>query len=860
MTKIWGHWLPEGLPGRGRGSRAVVRWAKEAAVLQDASFYSAIELEGSWDSISKALQLVLEPAPQSEAYNESSDLYSGAKYGEAIVSCHSLLYHLDRCPRGAIAPVTLISRPESKAGEERRVWLWVHAAAFEEAFACLQHLCQTQGLQCWSRKGQLGRLDLLGSKAASILKKVLHPVARQDTQEGCVEAISPSSCDTSTSISSLEDSRQFPGGAVIGMEVWDPRGRSHSNMTFQPSVLADAGSDGMEVEDMDIAVSNSGCPSTDNHADVKSSIIEPILQSNALERLQLASNREMWDRLDSMAHGNIVKPSSEKDLSTRRHKERLSYIQLNEVIENTNEELSAASESLKCPVLILKHASRRSSACGFSLILPIAWVRAFWVPLVFAGGHVIGLRERHWLYTDAQLSSFPHDYPECSSYDQHMARKAAEEQEAYSRKPPSKRGIWKSGLPDWNFENEAFPTYPENRSISQGVSRVESGAETSFDAICENSEEKTSNDTTVCPSSTGPDAPSAQFDYSTVHHVLTTESGAGISGVTEADVSMRDSGKPSNEALVPPSPCNLTAAEIIPRDAGDDCTSDPTIPAPMEVLHEGLTSDHTVGSREKHPPQTDCVSDSQPLASNTEGQNKERGSLTADMEASTSAQSARTLQEVSGHMEDPSTLKDESVRAAVGERKASEGGDNEKSSIFVARTRSTLQTVLRDCDLHHLPLLTGFRRSTESSDCPISPSLPILPRHPTWKLVGHGSTELAKKGCLVKVLIHAPRKGVFDSGAIIYLPLPSDVDSYFSSSQRWQGFDDPSFKQVQQSFLNKKKRKQKAKGEQKTTSALHDSTQPQSTVNPTDLPEPKSESYSLRVPIGIVTSGSVRGR
>lgn len=121
------------------------------------------------------------------------------------------------------------------------------------------------------------------------------------------------------------------------------------------------------------------------------------------------------------------------------------------------------------------------------------------------------------------------------------------------------------------------------------------------------------------------------------------------------------------------------------------------------------------------------------------------------------------------------------VRAAVEGRKASEGGDNEKSSIFVARTGSVLQKVLRDCDLHHLPLLIGFRRSTELSDRPILPGLPILPRHPTWQLVGDGSTELAKKGCLVKVLIHAPRKGVFDSGAIIYLPLPSDVDSYFSS-------------------------------------------------------------------------------
>jgi hypothetical protein len=122
-----------------------------------------------------------------------------------------------------------------------------------------------------------------------------------------------------------------------------------------------------------------------------------------------------------------------------------------------------------------------------------------------------------------------------------------------------------------------------------------------------------------------------------------------------------------------------------------------------------------------------------------------------------------------------STFEFVQVGAAVEELKASEGVGNGKSSIFVARARETLEKVLRDCDLYHLPLLTGFRRAT-----PL-PNLPILPGHPTWQLVGDGSTELAKKGYLVRVLVHAPRKGVFDSGAIIYFPLHSDLDSYFSS-------------------------------------------------------------------------------
>ena len=195
---------------------------------------------------------------------------------------------------------------------------------------------------------------------------------RQASEEGSVDAVPPSSCDSSSSVASLEDSHQFPGGAVIGMEVWDPRCRSLSDTTYQPSILVEAGSDGMEVEGMDVTVSNSGYPTTNDKVDVHSSITNPILRRETLQRpnladkteRQLAGSREIWDRLDITGQGSIVKPSSEKVLSTKRHKERLTYIQLNDISEDTKEELCAASERLKCPVLILKHAHQRPSAGG----------------------------------------------------------------------------------------------------------------------------------------------------------------------------------------------------------------------------------------------------------------------------------------------------------------------------------------------------------------------------------------------------------------------------------------------------------------------------------------------------------------
>ena len=241
-----------------------------------------------------------------------------------------------------------------------------------------------------------------------------------------------------------------------------------------------------------------------------------------------------------------------------------------------------------------------------------------------------------------------------------MARKAAEDQETYNRKPPSKRGLWKSGPPEWNFENETSPFCSENRSTAQGVSKAESGAGTPCSLLGENSEsilKKTSSDCIVCPSSTSPEAPFTQLDCSSVHHVSTTASGAGISNVAGVEISIIDSSKPSNGDFVSPSPCDLTPSEIIPSDAVDDCTSVPTV----EVVDESLTSIYTVGLQEEHPPQVDPVSDYQLIASTTEGQNRECDTSTAVLNASTSAHSVRPLQEVNGQIENASSLKDEFV-------------------------------------------------------------------------------------------------------------------------------------------------------------------------------------------------------
>lgn len=46
MTKLWGFHLPLGLHGRGRGSRALLKWYRDGAVVHDASYHTAVQLKG----------------------------------------------------------------------------------------------------------------------------------------------------------------------------------------------------------------------------------------------------------------------------------------------------------------------------------------------------------------------------------------------------------------------------------------------------------------------------------------------------------------------------------------------------------------------------------------------------------------------------------------------------------------------------------------------------------------------------------------------------------------------------------------------------------------------------------------------
>lgn len=79
--------------------------------------------------------------------------------------------------------------------------------------------------------------------------------------------------------------------------------------------------------------------------------------------------------------------------------------------------------------------------------------------------------------SQASLPSFPHDYPDCSAYNQYMAKQAEEKQDLHKKRPPSKRGIYPKLDSLWQFAVGA------TLSKVEGSSQVESSSLPKFISV-----------------------------------------------------------------------------------------------------------------------------------------------------------------------------------------------------------------------------------------------------------------------------------------------------------------------------------------------------------------------------------------
>ncbi|GAA0157291.1 endoribonuclease [Lithospermum erythrorhizon] len=454
MTKRWGFHLPLHTHGRGRGSRALLKKLKCGVLVHDASYYSAVQLEGPeltdreaghlycWnlDILLIILNSLLVPSPSSDCETTSTKILSGLIYKDAM------LHFGGSTNSQIIAPVTYMWQPRPTCSNQetveknalcRKVWVWLHPAALREGYAILKHACETQTnlVTCISLEDHLAKVELIGSRAFELLQTLLHPATGSSENSWQLNNCSVDKFDAGTSegtsILGIED-RNIPS-TILTLTVKDPR---------MPS---------KEATDVCEAKHSS---SFDHKQD------------------NLGNNVNIWD-----ASLGIYPPEEESVLCDERHYQHMQSYRIFEKTSKRNASDKGKCSRL-CPIMLLKNHANRGSIKGWSIILPLSWTRTFWIPLVSLGSHAIGLREKHWIACDVGLPNFPSDFPDSNAYSSFMALKASISHEEEGLRPPSMRPLRVPVPPPWGCVRLAFLNSEsndiENQSEVTGTVRNES--------------------------------------------------------------------------------------------------------------------------------------------------------------------------------------------------------------------------------------------------------------------------------------------------------------------------------------------------------------------------------------------------
>ncbi|XP_055830492.1 ribonucleases P/MRP protein subunit POP1 [Solanum dulcamara] len=431
MTKLWGFHLPLGVQGRGRGSRALLKKLKGGVLVHDASYCSAIQLEGPQDLLLSILKTVLVPSPYSHCEDARNDVLCGAIYGSAE------LHHVGATFSKTIAPVTYMWQPQQcrKAdtkvdhadicGEQqkidgcaslRRLWVWIHAAAFSEGYNVLQNACERQvdaagsRVSCISLEDHLGKLEVIGSRASELLQKILHPAT----------------CSVNSSLvkyaSFIENDDQILSSAIFSLFVNDPR--------FLNKDITDP----LEAKSQNISYKKD-----ENGGNRIPKRDMKLLSCSSLEcegSPGLSECIDLWD-----AKEGIDPPMEENIICMEKHHQRMELFRVGDVNSGRQQTSVERRFSRVCPILLLKSDNQKTSIIRWSIILPLCWIKVFWISLVTNGAQAIGLREKHWIACDLGLPCFPREFPDCNAHTCFMALKeAAYDEKSELRSPQTRTG------------------------------------------------------------------------------------------------------------------------------------------------------------------------------------------------------------------------------------------------------------------------------------------------------------------------------------------------------------------------------------------------------------------------------------
>ncbi|XP_048214411.1 ribonucleases P/MRP protein subunit POP1 [Perognathus longimembris pacificus] len=528
MVKKWGYCLGE--RPTVKSHRACYRAMTNLCLLQDLSYYCCLELKGKEEEILKAL-------------SQMCNIETGLTF--AAVHCLSgrrqgslMLYRANKYPGGMLGPITFIwnsARIPGDTCENRQLWIWLHPALKQDVLEEIKTVClcmepikpnvcipdplptptqeksqpeladkksgkkrkrkdDEENLKpikkiigdgtrdpCQPRSWispatgiiisdltmEMNRFRLIGPLSHSILTEALK-AASVHTEEEDTEKTPHrwwvDTCKNPESVSlhrrqeavfellgGITSPAELPAGTILGLTVGDPR-------VNLPQKWSKALSNPEKCQD-------------------KEKVRQLLLEGVPAE----CAHSFIWnqDICESATENKI----SDQDLNRMR----------NELLVPGSQLVLGPQES-KIPILLIHQPGKVTGedrlgwGSGWDVLLPKGWGMAFWIPFIYRGARVGGLKEAMVHSQYKSLPNIPGDFPDCPAGVQFAEEQAKNFLEKYKRRPPAKRANyvklgtlapfhcpWEQLTQDWESKVQAQDTSPVALS-GEGGDRRRPGA------------------------------------------------------------------------------------------------------------------------------------------------------------------------------------------------------------------------------------------------------------------------------------------------------------------------------------------------------------------------------------------------
>ena len=480
MLNAWG-WRLAQTP-TDKSWRAMHKASLHLCTLCDVSHISAVEVRGEEKQVAAMMADMTGGA--SAGGGVLNELYRGGQREGEL-----LLHYPQRYPHGLIAPVKFHWRPPTvgAASAERALWLWVHAAVYEELLQLLSAVAAQHGCAVQSLRGELCRFELTGSRCQQVLGKVLKAVEDESSQVlgGEGSRVWRMLCDEAVRASS-----SLPSSAVLGVMVTHPATLKGKHRIQQPFTVTPHSSSSTAPPPPSSSLTadllkvltrwpSTACESPLWHRDARLQMTASTAWGQKKERFaQQSSDRAaraaaaaveattIPPATDASGHTAEVKTGGEG--ATKRGQKRKAPPS-----QPRSKPGPPLTDDLSTPIPLLliqrpSPASPTSSSSiqtqrhqrgvlsGWDLILPAGLSLPFLHALHRAGARVEGMAERHARVVEGGGLSFPVDYPDCAAGWMWERWQGEEEKAKWMRTPPAKRVNWVRGgvhspwWPDWD--------------------------------------------------------------------------------------------------------------------------------------------------------------------------------------------------------------------------------------------------------------------------------------------------------------------------------------------------------------------------------------------------------------------------